>query len=181
MFLTFEQSSLYVDFHSKTWSFGVPEESLGNLMGEFERSLDAFIIVAFVCFIIGSLAALHWPNGHRIAERCPRKLHRRSGCWGFIYIVLLRFLIGPCVWHLVRELFLSESFFVAASGCWWPLAWLYNMQSQRHGISWMLAQLVLQHYYICTGVLSYWCSCRWSWVVLLATLRASNVLVRSST
>jgi len=62
-------------------------ESFGNLMGEFERSLDAFIIVAFVCFIIG-----------------------------FIYIVLLRFLIGPCVWCAV--LLVQLSLILGGAACY---------------------------------------------------------------
>jgi len=35
-----------------------PEESLGTLLGEFEKSIDAFIIVALLCFVIGVAAEL---------------------------------------------------------------------------------------------------------------------------
>lgn len=47
-------------------------------MGDFQTALDAFILTALCCFLIG-----------------------------FIYIVLLRFFIGPCVWLAVFLVLLS--------------------------------------------------------------------------
>ena len=35
------------------WNLTSHKESLGTLLGEFEKSIDAFIIVALMCFVIG--------------------------------------------------------------------------------------------------------------------------------
>jgi len=71
-------SSAAETFESLAVQSFTESESLGTLLGEFEKSIDAFIIVALLCFVIG-----------------------------FIYIVLLRFLIGPCVWCAVLLVLLS--------------------------------------------------------------------------
>lgn len=62
-------------------------ETFGKLVGDFERAIDAFLLTAFCCFIIG-----------------------------FIYIVLLRFLIGPCVWCAV--LLVQLSLILGGAACY---------------------------------------------------------------
>eukprot|EP00913_Durusdinium_trenchii_P016335 g15354.t1 len=62
-------------------------ETLGKWMGDFEKSLPAYILVAFLSFLVG-----------------------------FIFMVLLRFLIGPCVWFAVFLVLLMLA--VGGALCW---------------------------------------------------------------
>lgn len=62
-------------------------ETFGKWMGDFEKSLPAFVLVAFLSFLIG-----------------------------FIFMVLLRFLIRPCVWFAVFLVLLKLC--VGGGLCW---------------------------------------------------------------
>ncbi|CAE7915874.1 slc44a5 [Symbiodinium necroappetens] len=73
-------------------------ETIGKWMGDFENSLPAFILVALCSFIIG-----------------------------FIYLVLLRFLIKFCVWFAVFLVFLM---LVIGGG----LCWIRSRQCQGAGL-----------------------------------------------
>jgi len=73
-------------------------ETIGKWMGDFENSLPAFILVALCSFLIG-----------------------------FIYLVLLRFLIKFCVWFAVFLVFLM---LVIGGG----LCWIRSRQCQGAGL-----------------------------------------------
>mmetsp|Transcript_2356 Transcript_2356/g.5416 ORF Transcript_2356/g.5416 Transcript_2356/m.5416 type:complete len:931 (+) Transcript_2356:71-2863(+) len=62
-------------------------ETLGTWMGDFEQSIDAFVLTCFICFAVG-----------------------------LVFVLLLRFCVGPCVW---TSIFLVLLLFLVGGGIVW--------------------------------------------------------------